>query len=150
MAVLCGSCGVRWLWSLWCFCWDTASSRENRVWLEAKELRALLLLLTEAKYKKVPVELVAVSTEAGRLQGQRWGSMLSVPWSRWEQVGWGVLVEDEEGETMVTQWFLRLQWDLGYAGFIWVKSYYFSVKNHTTLSYGHCGYYSYSLLLWLD
>lgn len=45
----------------------------------------MLLLLIEAKYKKVPIELVVASMEAGRRQGQRWGSMLSVPWSRWEQ-----------------------------------------------------------------
>lgn len=37
--------------------------------MEAKELRGLLLLLTEAKYNKVPVELVAVSME--RLAGCR-------------------------------------------------------------------------------
>lgn len=63
------------------------SSRENRVWLEAEELRSLLLLLTEAKYKKVHVNMVADSMEVSRRQGQRWGSMLSLSWSRWEQVG---------------------------------------------------------------
>lgn len=84
-------CGV---WLSWC---EVAvvpvvlllrySSRENRVWFEAEELRCLLLLLTEAKYKKVHVDMVAVSMEVSRRQGQRWGSMLSMPWSRWEQVG---------------------------------------------------------------
>lgn len=37
------------------------SSRENRVWLEAEELRSLLLLLNEAKYKKVHVDMVAIA-----------------------------------------------------------------------------------------
>lgn len=67
------------------FCYGTAVGRTGFGW----KLRSgdFAVVVDGGHIEKVHIELVVTSMEAGWRQGQRWGFILSVPWSRWEQAG---------------------------------------------------------------
>lgn len=123
-------CGV---WPSWCkvavlLVWLLLrySSRENRFWLEAEEWRFCCSCWWRP-YRKGTYR-TSCYQYGGRLEaGTEMGLHIVCAMV---QVGASWLSSGQNEELRPWwQWFLRLQWDLGYAGFISVKSYHFSVKN---------------------